>query len=291
MRVLVTGAGGQVAAYAVASLRRAGHAVDAWSHHEAVLVEGLTARPVELTSEPEVLRALTDSPPEAILHLAAIASYEAVHREPEQAGRVNVGATATLAAWCRREGVRLLLTSTDAVFDGEQGRYREEDEARPVLAYGRTKRAAEERVIDVPGGLAARLSLLYGFSRCGRPGFFDQAMADLRAGRPRSFFVDEYRTPLHLADAADALAGLIAGEAAGIVHVGGPERLSRFELMRRAAGALGFNPALVGGNRRSDAPASEPRPADVSLDSSRVRGLLPAWRPRRVEEALTRGGR
>lgn len=287
MRVVVTGATGQLGAYAVGALVRAGHEVIPWGRRGPASVGGCPGRAVELTDVEATRRELDESRPETILHLAAVASYEDVFRDPEAGESVNVGATRTLAEWCLRHEARLVLTSTDAVFDGERGGYREEDEARPVLAYGRTKRAAEREVLAVPGGLAARLSLLYGFSRCGREGFFDRSIAALRAGESRAFFTDEYRTPLHLADAAGALAGLIGAERAGIVHVGGPERLSRFELMRRAAAALGINPERVRANRRADVPSPEPRPADTSLDSGRLARLLPSLVRRTVEVALT----
>jgi dTDP-4-dehydrorhamnose reductase len=286
MRVVVTGAGGQLGAYAVESLARAGHEVLAWGHREPATVAGRPARPIELTDADATRRALDEARPEGVLHLAALASYDAVFRDPSRGELVNVGATHTLANWCARDGARLLMTSTDAVFDGERGWYREEDEARPVLAYGRTKLAAEGIVRGVPRGLVARLSLLYGPSRSGREAFFDRSLAALRSGEPRPYFADEYRTPLHLADAAEALARLLASEASGVVHIGGPERLSRFEMMRRAAAALGFDPGLVRENRRADVPSSEPRPADTSLDSGRLMSWLPGLRRRTVEAAV-----
>jgi dTDP-4-dehydrorhamnose reductase len=287
MRVVVTGATGQLGVYAVEALGRAGHEVVAWGHQAPATVAGHRCIPIELTDVEAVHRALDGSRPVAVLHLAAIASYEAVFRDPGRGERVNVGAARTLAEWCARNDARLLLTSTDAVFDGARGWYREDDEARPVLAYGRTKRAAERVVVGM-GGLVARLSLLYGFSRCGREGFFDRSIAALREGEPRAFFLDEFRTPLHLADAAEALTGLLGAEVAGIVHVGGPERLSRFDLMRRAATALGIDPARVRGNRRADVPSMEPRPGDTSLNSGRLVGLLPGLERRTVEVALAR---
>ena len=129
------------------------------------------------------------------------------------------------------------------VFDGSKAWNREDDPAEPILAYGRTKREAEPHVLACPGGLVARLSLLYGPSRCGRPAFFDRTMDALRRGEPRAFFEDEFRTPLDLATAAATLASLAATDAVGTVHVAGAERVSRFELVRRAAIALGIDPS------------------------------------------------
>ena len=136
---------------------------------------------------------------------------------------------------------------------------------------------AESAVLDLPGGLVARLSLLYGPTHSGRQSFFERAMAGFRAGQPQSFFSDEYRTPLDYKTAARLLARLAAANVQGVVHVAGRERLSRFELMSRIAASLGIDPALVRANRMTDVALAEPRPADVSLDTSRL-ALAPARR-------------
>jgi dTDP-4-dehydrorhamnose reductase len=124
-------------------------------------------------------------------------------------------------------------------------------------------------------GLVARLSLLCGPSRAWRTGFFGRAMAALEAGTPQACFTDEYRTPLDLETAARILVRLAESDAKGLVHVGGRERLSRFELMRRAAVAMEIDPRLVHGNLRSSAPSPEPGPADVSLATFRLRCIFP----------------
>ena len=87
---------------------------------------------------------------------------------------------------------------------------------------------------------------------------------------PQAFFTDELRTPLHYAIASRILIRLAESETRGLIHVGGPERLSRYELMRRVASVLGIDPHLVQPNVRADVPLVEPRPADVSLNSSRL---------------------
>ena len=168
-----------------------------------------------------------------MIHAAAVSSADGVRRDPLRAQAVNVLATKLLSDWAAEHDRRLVFTSTDLVFDGEKSWYREDDAARPILAYGQTKHAAEEFVLAVrPVGLVARLSLLYGPSRNGREGFFDRTHRNaLREGTAQAFFSDEYRTPLDYSTAATLLVRLTAMETRGIIHVGGPERLSRFELM------------------------------------------------------------
>jgi dTDP-4-dehydrorhamnose reductase len=179
-----------------------------------------------------------------------------------------------------------VFTSTDLVFDGRRSWYCESDLAVPILEYGRTKVAAEEFILAECAGLVVRLSMLYGPSRNGRPAYFDQAMAALQSGTPQAFFDDEFRTPLDYRTAARLLIRLAESEATGLVHAGGPERLSRFELMRRAATVLGAEPELVRANHRSDLPGLEGRPGDVSLDTALLRAVLPDLVIPSVEEAL-----
>jgi dTDP-4-dehydrorhamnose reductase len=278
VRVVVTGASGQLGAYATPALRRAGHEVLGWG------IEG--APRVDLTDARTTLARLDAERPDAIIHLAAVSSYEAVFRDPRRGEAVNVAGTRVLADWCRANGRPLVFTSTDAVFDGAQGWYHEGHRAKPILAYGRTKLAAEASVLDVPGGLVARLSLLFGPSRCGRVGSYDRSLAALRRGETLSFFEDEYRTPLDYATAATILVRLFGSGATGLVHVGGRERLSRFDLMRRAVPALAIDPSLIRANRRADVLLTEPRPADTSLDTTRLASLLPDLERPGVAEAV-----
>src|SRR5262249_2317853 len=152
-----------------------------------------------------------------------------------------IAASESLAAWAIKHDRRLLFTSSDLVFDGSKSWYREDDPAEPVLEYGRTKRSAEPAVLAVPRGLVARLSLPFGPPRFRRPRFFDRTLVPLGQGEPQSFFEDEFRTPVDYLTAATILTRLVESGATGIIHVGGPERLSRFDLMRQVAIARGFD--------------------------------------------------
>ncbi len=286
MRVVLTGASGQLGAYLVPRLRLSGHDVHAWSGAGTGERSGARLEPIDLADASAVERRLEDVRPDAVIHAAAMSAAEAVRSDPERGRLVNVEATATLARWCARRGCRFVFTSTDLVFGGDTPWNREEDAAEPVLAYGHTKREAERIVAGNPSALIARISLMFGASRCGRPSFFDQAIDAFRRGEPRAFFADEFRTPIDLATAADALTRLLEIGATGIVHVAGAERMSRHELMRRTASALWIGAELVRANSQRDVALPEPRPADVSLDTSRMMQLLPELRRPTVEEVV-----
>jgi dTDP-4-dehydrorhamnose reductase len=290
MRIVVTGASGHLGRYLIAGLKDGPHEIVGWSGTFQGDVEGNAVRPVDLTDHRAVARALEDADPDVLIHAAAVSSAEAARRDPGRSLAVNVLATEFLSQWAAARDRRLVYTSTDLVFDGLSSWYAEEDEANPVLVYGQTKYAAERFALAMPRGLVARLSLLYGPSRSGKEGYFDRATTALRAGIPQAFFTDELRTPLHYAIASRILIRLAESETQGLIHVGGPERLSRYDLMRRVALALGIDPLLIQPNVRADVPLVERRPADVSLNSSRLISLFPDLDCPQIEEALSEAG-
>ncbi len=286
MRIVVTGASGRLGSYLVDRLIAGGHQVFAWSGTTHGLRGGIELRPVDLTDEAEVARSLDEADPEALIHAAALSSADAIYRDPSRGRAVNVEATQRVAAWAASHDRRILFTSTDLVFDGARSWYREEDEAVPILGYGRTKLDAESFVRAIPRGVVARISLLFGPALGGNPGFYDRALAALARGEPQSFFQDEFRSPLDYRSAADILTRLIESDATGLVHVGGRERLSRFELMYRVAIAHGIDPSLICPARQADTIFAEPRPPDVSLDTSRLASIFPDLEPPNLVTAL-----
>jgi dTDP-4-dehydrorhamnose reductase len=277
MRILVTGASGRLGTNVMARLALADrkHTVVGWGHRKTTGPGVGSLDLVDLADSALIATALERFDPDVVIHLAAITSAEVVHRDPQAAWMINVEATGHLAQWLAQRNGRLVFASTDLVFDGTKSFYREEDRPKPILEYGRTKHAAELLVRRSARSLIARISLLYGFAPPGREGFFDRSIASLHAGISTEFFADEYRTPLDYCTAATALVALAKSDITGVIHLGGPERLSRFELMRRVAATMGISPSLVHSGSPAHHALAEARPTDVSLDSSRLRNAFP----------------
>jgi dTDP-4-dehydrorhamnose reductase len=285
-RVLLTGSSGQLGAYLIEELIRAGVSICAWSGSRAVVRSGIPLQPVDLGRPDDVAAAYRAFDPSAVIHAAALSSIAECVRDPERARAINVRGTEVLADLSRRSAARFVYTSTDLVFDGERGPYREHDRAGPLSVYGRTKWEAEAIARDVPRGLVARLSLLYGPSRTDRPSFFDQQVSACRGRRPLTLFEDEWRSPLDLATAARALVAATLTETPDLLHIGGPERMSRVEMGRRVARCLGLDSDSIASAQRLSAPFAEPRPRDCSLDSSQWRSLFPEQEWPKLEIAV-----
>jgi dTDP-4-dehydrorhamnose reductase len=225
--------------------------------------------------------------PRVIVQLAGVTTVAGAYNDPERARAINIDATAQLVALSEALGARFVKASTDLVFDGEGAPYDEDAAPEPGTIYGRTKLEAECYVLAYRRGLVLRFPLMYGLPDVQRtPTFFETLIASLRSGRPVSLFEDEVRTPLWLDDAARACSRLGSSELTGVVHLGGPERLSRFDMGERIAHALCADPQLLVRARRAELQSPEPRARDVSLSSSRYFAHFTEAVGRSMQQAL-----
>lgn len=262
-RVLVTGASGKLGAYVVRELSQRGREVVAWSGRSQGQIEGVPLRPVDLKDSDQIKEAFGQAQAPSVVHCAAISSVAEAHSDFEAALLVNRDATALLAEL----STRLVYTSTDLVFDGENAPYDESAKPSPSSRYGESKLLGEEALRGHEGCLSCRMSLMYGPTLLGHSGFFDRQVESLELGRKISLFEDEWRTPLALDEAASALIGYLDSDITGRVHLAGPERLSRYEMGLKLAKFLRLPSDLVIPTQQNSVHFPEPRPRDVSLKS------------------------
>ncbi|HKB04725.1 MAG TPA: SDR family oxidoreductase, partial [Gemmataceae bacterium] len=258
-------------AYVLRALAAAGLPAIGWSHSVTGNLFGIPLQPVDLADPDATARALRGMRPAVVIHAAAIALPSECTLNPERAQRVNVGGSCILAKLANR----LVFVSTDLVFDGERGGYTESDPPAPLSVYGRTKVEAEQAVLAFPQHSVVRVNWMFGPALSGeRKSFFDFQVLALRDRKPLELFQDERRSPLGLATAARALVAIVRSEHTGLLHVGGPEPMSRLEFGHRLAAYLNLDPARIVPKPRPVG-EREPRPRDTSFNSSRWREQFP----------------
>jgi dTDP-4-dehydrorhamnose reductase len=248
-RVLVSGATGFLGPSVVAALQNVAKVITLARKHADVCAD--------LASPGATAAAVAAAAPDYVLHLAAMARMIDCERDPAMAQRLNADAPGEIAVGF---GPRFVLVSTDLVFDGCRAPYAPLDLPMPLSEYGMSKAAGERQVLAA-GGRVIRLPLLFGRDAKGR-GATGMIRAAIEQGQPVTLFTNEYRTPLHVVDAAAALRlELFAERGPRIVHLAGPERLSRWELGNLLCARHGLPRALL---VPVESQASN-RPRDVSL--------------------------
>ncbi|MFM7426700.1 MAG: SDR family oxidoreductase [Elainella sp.] len=252
-------------------------------HSRPVQLAGVTAFPLDLTDFASLKLIIQSLRPDAVLHVAALSSPNACQSQPELSHQINVIASCNLAGLCADAQIPCLFTSSEQVFDGRQPPYRETDPVCPINTYGEHKAAAEAGMqARWPQVAICRLPLLFGVAPA--DSFIQPWIRSLRAGKPLDLFTDEIRNPAWAKDVAVGMF-LALAQVQGIIHLGGPERISRYELGRLLAEVLQISDPLLNPRRQSEVTMAAPRPPDVTLDSSLAFSL--GYCPHGLRQALT----
>ena len=192
-------------------------------------VRALTRADFDLLDFAAVRREFQKDQPQLVIHCAAITVVGEAQKNPALARRVNVEVTKQLAELAAE--IPFVFFSTDLVFDGRKGNYTETDAPNPLHVYGETKLAAEAIVLKNPRHLVVRTSINGGVSRAGNRGFNEQLRRTLQtAGQGMTLFTDEFRSPIPAVETARAVWELAEKNCAGIYHVAGAEKLSRWQI-------------------------------------------------------------
>jgi dTDP-4-dehydrorhamnose reductase len=218
-------------------------------------------------------RCFEHAKPDAVLHLGAISSPNSCELQPDLSYRVNVMGSVALAEICAKKAIPLVFASTDLVFGGKNAPYTEDAAPDPICTYGKHKAQAEREVLSlIPDAAVARLPLMYGLPGWGS-NFLANWLHALRNNMEIKCFSDEYRTATSGRAAAEGLFLLLDKQAKGIFHLGGGERLSRYEFALKMAAIFGLDPKGIASLHQADIEMPAPRPKDVSLQSTKLLGL------------------
>ena len=201
---------------------------------------------LEITADAQLDALFNLAQPEAVVHLAAMADVGTAERNPEAAVAVNATATETIARLCERHSARLIFVSTEYVFDGRNGPYRENDPPAPTTQYGRTKFEAEQAVAALASDWSIlRTSIVYGWPAPGRRNFVPMLVDRLRNGEAYHGPTNVYRSPVYVEHLVDGIERLVKVEDTGIHHVAGSDWVTMYDFAVAVAERFGLDPGLV----------------------------------------------
>jgi dTDP-4-dehydrorhamnose reductase len=276
VRVLVTGAGGQLGREIVERLERRGAVMRRRGLLEIVAMDH---QALDVADREAVLAACVGVEPDVVIHPAAWTAVDACEEDPARAFRVNALGTRHVAEGARLVGAHVCYVSTDYVFDGEAGRpYHEWDEPRPLSVYGRSKLGGERELDE--GATVVRSAWI-----CGRYGsnMVKTILALLGRDAPLRFVDDQRGSPTVAGDLAERVVELALARRPGVYHVTNGGDASWYELARAVVEAAGGDPdrvepiptAALDPPRRAVRPRDS-RLANLALGASGF-GELRAW--------------
>ncbi|CAG5078126.1 dTDP-4-dehydrorhamnose reductase [Parvicella tangerina] len=193
---------------------------------------------LDITDNKAVQDTLNEFKPDVVINTAAMTNVDACENDRDTCWKVNVDAVGYLLDACETVGAKLIHLSTDFVFDGEEGPYKEEDQPNPLSFYGESKLASEQLLLSstYKNWAIARTIIVYGIGEnMSRSNIVLWAMNALKEGKPLSIVDDQFRSPTWADDLAMGCWLIAEKDARGIFHLSGKDIMSILQLVKRVA--------------------------------------------------------
>lgn len=251
------------------------------------MTEGYTYIPMDIGSEEEVRHVLRDVRPDSVIHTAAQTQVDQCESEKEQCDLLNTESLRFICDAISPFKSHLIHLSTDFIFDGTEGPYRESDPPNPLSYYGWSKLKAEKIVQHYPGPWAiARTILVYGLVHgMSRSNIVLWALSALREKKSIQVVDDQYRMPTLAEDLALGCQLIEAKRAGGIFHLSGADYMNIYDLVQKVAAVAGLDASNVSRANSSSFTQPAKRPLKTGFDLSHSREIL-GYRPRSFEEGV-----
>lgn len=290
-RVLITGANGLLGQDLVRLMSRyPEYDVLATGRDSAPRFTGRSCgyAPLDLTEPEEMTRLFQDFTPTVVVNCAAMTQVDDCETQREACWDVNAQAVDHLARQCNQIGAHLIQVSTDFIFDGEDGPYREDARPNPLSFYGKSKQASENvaRAAGLDKWSIARTVLVYGTGEdLSRSNFVLWVLKKLSDGEPIHVVTDQYRTPTYSPDLAAGIERIARYGKSGIFHLSGRELISVYEFARIVAEVFDLDASLVNPTDSTKFTQTAPRPPKTGFIILKAETEL-GYRPRTLRNAL-----
>jgi dTDP-4-dehydrorhamnose reductase len=267
MRTLIVGASGFIGTTLRASFG-AGSTGTYFSHVEPGL------RPLDMRDAAAVERLVAEVQPDVVIHPAAQPHVDWCEDHVEESYAVNVAGTINVARAAHNVGARYLFFSTDYVFDGSSGPYREDATPNPLSIYGKHKLEAERRIAGiVENHLIVRVCGVYGYEKQPK-NFVMGLLTRCRRGEPTSAPSDQWGNPTYVDNLVAAVHEMADSSMRGVLHIVGPDYLDRVAFARLVCEVFEIDAALLRPKTTAELGQRAPRPLRGGLDTTKARALL-----------------
>ena len=276
--VLITGANGFIGYYLVQQLLQKKYTVVATGKGESRLPfsdANFQYHILDYTNKENIATVFTAAKPDVVVHAGAISKPDECEQNKREAFLSNVTGTINLLEAAAQYKAHFIFLSTDFVFSGEEGSYKEDDSRAPVNYYGETKLLAEDEVTKYPfSRTIVRPVLVYGKTFSGRENIVTNTATALQQGKRLKIFTDQLRTPTYVEDLAAGLVTIIEKNATGIYHLAGEDLKTPYGIAVETAQLLGYDPSLITPVTADEFHQPARRPANTSFVISKAKREL-----------------
>lgn len=270
MRILITGAFGQL-----------GHALQSIlskkSNYELICTgrkvkKGQEGIPLDIRNQVALKELINTTAPDVIINLAAMTNVDACELNPKLAGEINV---AGLEHICDSFKGKIIHLSTDYVFDGTSGPYKEDDPLNPISIYGKTKLASEHILLEKDiKNLVIRGNVLYDYSPHTSASFLNWVVSSLKGNQEIKVVEDQFNNPTWTRSMSDIIELSIENDLEGIIHWGDSVHISRFEFAKLIAKKFSLNESLIKPVLTSELNQPARRPLQSGLSTEKLVNML-----------------
>jgi dTDP-4-dehydrorhamnose reductase len=208
--------------------------------------------------------------PDFVVHTVAFPSVDYCENHKNEADYLHVEVTEQIAKMCRDINAKMILISTDAVFQGEQWEKKlEEDPTNPINHYGKTRLESEKHVLSFSkNNVVLRTSVVYGWHKKSR--FTNWIIESLREGRKVDPHIDQYNTPTLVDDLVNVIIRVLEQNRTGLYHATGKSCINRFEFALKIANHFNLKKKLIVPVTAKEKIQEAPRPFASCLDSTKI---------------------
>lgn len=286
MKILITGGSGLLGQYLNILLSRKYQILTIFNKNpgNCIFYDSLK---IDINDTANLEYAITKFEPDAVIHTAGYTRPEIADKIPyKEVYKTNTEVSRFIAEKCSSLGAKLIYTSTDLVYDGEQGEYLKENaKLNPLSSYAKTKLRAENEIMKVLDNyVILRTCLLYGIGLYHSVNNFSLMLKNFRAGKPVKLFHDQFRTPLSLINAAELISDIIEKDIKSeVINFGGMRRVSRAELGEILCETGNFDKSLIERISMDEVPDIQ-KVYDVSLNTDKLKSF--GLKQKSIEESV-----
>ena len=282
LKFLVTGSAGLVGQQVVKDLSKSNQVFSCYNESKPEYGDSVK---MDLKNYEMISSVLTEIKPDVVIHLGAMTGVDICEKEKTSASEINTKATEIIAKECSKLNSFLVYVSTDYVFDGNFGMYKEDDVANPLGFYGKSKLEGEKMIQTFSSDWCiARTSTPFGLHPT-KKSFPVWVIENLKKQKQIDVLSDQFTSPTYVPNLSKMLIEISERHLDGIFHVAGATKISRYEMARMVSDKLNLDEKLLRDVSINELKLEAPRPKDSSLNISKADIILNE-KPQKINQSL-----